>query len=180
MTAWGTLALAVVTVGTLIAAIVGLRIERKERRDQANRDRAVEHRRQADAVSAWYDAPVEPHEHARIELINLSGQPVYDVVASFVWVQGAGPTSTKEWVERGEFEQTRCLVVLPPGTFRVYPFGPGDSPMQGRLGAEIGFTDVHGTHWVRRAAGELEELPTNAIDAFEIWRPVDFVTPQRR
>ncbi len=48
-----------------------------------------------------------------------------------------------------------------------------------RPGAEIAFTDVQGNSWIRRTNGVVEELGQNAIDAFGISRPVDYVPPDR-
>jgi hypothetical protein len=178
ITAWGTAALAVGTVGTLAVALRQLAAERRARRaDEARAERRA-HRWQAERVSAWYAG--ETGDESVLELENASEQPVYQVVVSLAFVQGAAPRTTEEWREVGEggFPFTRCLVALPPGRhFVSVPTGWG--AMAARPGAEVAFTDVQENSWVRRAGGSLEELPTNGIDALGIPRPVDFVPPRR-
>lgn len=174
VTAWGTGALAVGTVGTLLIALRQLTNERTVRRHEEDRRARSEHRRQAEAVSAWYGGGAGSVSY--LELANMSHAPVYEVVVSLAFVQGAAPRSTSDWTELGHWEFTRCLVALPPGRFRVEV--PSDwGAMMARPGAEVGFTDVGGTHWVRRANGTVEEIGENAVDGFGLDRPVDFVAP---
>ncbi len=170
--------LAVGTVGTLVVALRQLATERRARHTGEARRAALEHRRYADAVSAWYGG--NAGKVSMLELANRSDQPVYEVVVSLAFVQGGAPRTTEDWAKAGDhqFPYTRCLVVLPPGRFRVeVPAGWGG--MMARPGAEIAFTDVQGNSWIRRTNGVVEELGQNAIDAFGISRPVDYVPPDR-
>jgi len=178
MTAWGTVVLAVGTTGTLIVALRQIAVERRERLLLDRRTAIRKHRRQATVVSAWYAGTVGGTSY--IEMTNQSEQPVYEVVVSLAFVQGAAPRTTQEWMRlhNGTAPYTRSMVALPPGTFRV-EFPSGWGALTARPGAEIGFTDANGVSWVRRADGKLEELATNAIDAFGLSRPVDFIAPGR-
>jgi hypothetical protein len=38
--------------------------------------------------------------------------------------------------------------------------------MTGRLAVEVAFTDLNGVHWIRRAGGQLKELPEAPLDYF--------------
>jgi hypothetical protein len=177
LTGWGTITLAVGTVGTLAVALRQLELERRQRRADEARAARTAHRRQAEVVSAWYGG--DERDHSLLELANGSDQPVYQVVVSLAFVQGAAPGRTEEWAALcgASFPYTRFLVALPPGRYNVQvPNGWG--ALTARPGAEVGFTDIHGTSWVRRATGALEELPANAIDAFGIPRPIDFIAPR--
>jgi hypothetical protein len=49
--------------------------------------------------------------------------------------------------------------------------------MMRQPGAEVGFTDRAGRHWIRRATGALESIPTNAVDYYGISRPITLETP---
>lgn len=179
VTAWGTAALAVGTVGTLAVALRQLTLERRARRADEARLQVSLHREQAEAISAWYSG--DEGDQSVLEMVNGSAQPVYEVVVSLAFVQGAAPRTTEDWGKldnAASYPYTRCLVALPPGRYSVLiPSGWG--AMTARPGAEVAFTDARGTHWVRRATGGLEELKANAIDAFGITRPVDFIPPRR-
>lgn len=101
---------------------------------------------------------------------------MYEVVVYLVWVQGSAP-HTGEATEahyRGELNgaqggiwRMRAIVqALPPGNYQFDLAGPTNSPMQGRIGVEVAFTDGAGRHWVRRApTGSLEPLESERQSA---------------
>ncbi len=47
-------------------------------------------------VSAWYAGTVGDTSY--IEMTNQSEQPVYEVVVSLAFVQGAAPRTTQDWM----------------------------------------------------------------------------------
>jgi hypothetical protein len=56
------------------------------------------------------------------------------------------------------------MSLLPPGTWRTWISGRGwGGILSGRLGVDLAFTDRAGLHWVRRANGQLEELPADPL-----------------
>jgi hypothetical protein len=73
--------------------------------------------------------------------------------------------------------------ILPGGTYRVWIDKVGwGRIINGRLGAEVAFTDRAGSHWIRRATGQLEELAIAPLEYFKKWNmygPHDLQTPQR-
>lgn len=185
------------TVGTLTWAVInGLDLRRRaddDRREAARvRDAENIEKRldQARRISVWsVPLPAEqlPADYAemehvvdprRVRLTNSSAEAVYEVVAYLVWVQGAAPRTAEEtqqfYSQSGGIQRMRAIVqVLPPGNFWFNLAGPPSSPMQGRLGLEVAFTDGAGRHWVRRArSGNLEELDANPIRQFGIGYPV--------
>jgi hypothetical protein len=123
---------------------------------------------------------------------NTSGEPVYELIAYLVYVQGAA-ASTGEEVEsffRGDPYQNypgvgvwdvRAIVqILPPGNFHLKLESYPDHPQQGQLGLEVAFSDGSGGHWVRRVpSGVLEPLASGPVEHYGIDAPLDYnvVTP---
>lgn len=148
----------------------------RERSDQEHR----EHRAHATCISAW---PVAGPSFG-IQLVNTSDEPIYEVVVLPVFIQGAAPRTGEEWaplVSRLDNPEPSPHVVfgaLLPGRWRTQ-MPPVDTGIPGgRLGVEIGFSDRNGNHWIRRATGVLEEIPNNAIDYYDIWRPLAYSEPE--
>jgi hypothetical protein len=176
----GDLATWVASVGTVAAVSVALWQILSERKERLGR----EFREQAERVSAWYagSAPGKwPDSDTRIELLNSSNEPVYEVVAGIAFIQGAAPHSGEEWMQLEDHSIMggfgKALGALPPGRWAITVPG-GWGAMMARPGAEIAFTDRSGSHWVRRATGKLEQLHTNAVDHYKISRPVDYQAPE--
>lgn len=163
------------------------------RSDAEERARAA-FRAQAELVSAVM-GPVDPPTTASdptsgrtgIDLVNTSPSPVYGLVVAIVDIQGTGPHTIEEWLRWREkaMRQTPITTtnILPPGTFRIWIPGSGwQAPMGGRMGAEVAFTDRAGKHWIRRAHGQLEEIPTAPADYYKtlgFYGPHDFLPIQR-
>jgi hypothetical protein len=130
-------------------------------------------REQAERVSVWPGPSADPQP---VALLNHSDEPVYEAVATFVFIDGLGPTRGEE--VSPELAARRIRVgVIPPGRWRVCVDG-GWNGMYPRLGLEVAFTDRAGAHWVRRADGRLEELPRGAFDYFELSRPLESTPPE--
>jgi hypothetical protein len=196
--AWGDVATwvaAVGTVGTLGAALGQIEIERRRRARQEQEDRRERHRSQARLIAGWA-GPGEPEYGGSglgatpIYMLNSSREPVYNVVATIVLVQGAAPPTGEEWqrlfTQRQQQDPTDWMrvptttaTILPPGRWRVWiPGSSWTGLMAGRAGAEVAFTDSGGSHWVRRGTGELEELELPPFQHFGLHGPYDLVTPE--
>lgn len=164
-------------------------IERDRDDERLERDR----RAQAQRISAWYAGPA-PKDHddytgRRVELVNRSDEPVYNVVVIAVFIQGAAPRDS-EGIARMLYDTLRSSGYRGPGFMQIVlnDLPPGQHWVRmivdtgfhnARMSVEISFTDVRGVHWVRRANGKLDELPSNPIDYFEVERPIDYRTPER-
>lgn len=174
------------TVGALAAALWQIGNERRRRIAQESQARQEDRRSQARHVAAWFAAlesssPTTPYN---ISLINGSEEPVYCVFVCAVYIQGAAPTTTEEWLKLDALRHVvpvAMLSIIPPGRWAVQLRQYLDPPMQGRLGAEVAFSDRSGVHWVRRAMGNLEELPRSPTEYFSglgLNPPYDWTTPK--
>ncbi len=183
------------TVGAVWVALFQIRTERRRRHEREEQDRVERHRAQARLVSAVM-GPEErvPDDdvggRTGVDLINASAEPVYSLVVGIVFVQGAGPGSIEgmlglrkdeDWPPRPVPVTTASI--LPGGTYRVWIGGTGWSRiLSGRSGAEVAFTDRAGSHWVRRAMGQLEELDQEPFAYFTqrgLFSPYELQTPER-
>jgi hypothetical protein len=95
-------------------------------------------------------------------------------------VQGAAPRTGEEWNRPGFGKKPiTTATILPPGRWRVWIRGYGwHQHLSGRTSAEVAFSDRNGTHWVRRANGDLEELSDPPFNHFQLLGPYDLVTPE--
>ncbi len=117
------------TVGTLTAALIQIRGERKrcaalEKIEATSRKEA-----QARLIAAWAGNPEfdQSHDHERehqifqgrtpINLINSSDEPVYSLVAAIVFIQGAAYHTTKGLLElpHGRLRPITTVAILPSG-----------------------------------------------------------------
>lgn len=170
---------AIGTVGALFAALWQIGNERKRRIQQQEGDREKERLDQARLIAAW----IGPEDDARsaVELSNGSPEPVYNVVATIVFIQGTGPSTGEEWAGIDTVNQkarSTTAAILAPGHWRVWIAAVVGAPLSGRKAAEVAFTDRNGAHWVRRANGTLEELPEPPFQHFALTGPYDLVTPE--
>lgn len=159
------------TVGALTAAVWQIGNERQRRITLESELRQEQRRSQARNIAAWLGA-AETHSPPKpfpIRLVNGSLEPVYRVFVCAVFIQGAAPMTTEAWLKLPSKHYAAPVVmvpILPPGKWVVQLDRYMDSPLQGRLGAEVAFSDRSGVSWVRRAMGELEELPTNPVEYY--------------
>jgi hypothetical protein len=171
---WGDVATwfgSVGVVGALFAAFYQIHTERTRRHADEEAERLRQRRQQAERVSGWPgqgSSPMTP-----LILLNRSDEPVYEVVATLVMIQGGGPRQGEDGVLP---EYRGVIAVLPPGRFRVEVAG-GWAGMSRRPGVEVAFTDRSGVHWIRRATGALEEITAPAIDHYGLGRPQGLVIP---
>ena len=69
---------------------------------------------------------------------------------------------------------------LPSGNHRIWIHGTGWGRfLAGRNGAEVAFTDRAGSHWIRHATGQLEELAEDPISHYLGASPHDLLVPER-
>jgi hypothetical protein len=168
-------AAAIGTVGALWAVLRQMRRDRLRHEGLESKDREHTQRRYAERVSAW---PGEDDgAKGRLFILNRSEEPVYQMLVTLVHVQGAAPRKGEDFRDPEDARNYRAMLsVLPPGEWSVEIEGAWGI-LSGRPGVEIGFTDSAGTHWVRRASGQLEELPQSAFDYFGLHRPLDLRMP---
>jgi hypothetical protein len=168
---WWVAGLALIAAaGWLTSVLIAARYVRNDRRMR----RDAERRAQAEHVSGWPEPSADPQP---VALLNHSDEPVYEAVATFVFIDGSGPTRGEEVTPELAARRVR-VGVIPPGRWRVCVDGEWNG-MYPRLGLEVAFTDRAGTHWVRRADGRLEQLPRAAFDHFDLARPLDLTPPER-
>ena len=174
------------TVGALGAALWQISTERKRRHEREEQQREERHLAQARLIAAV----IGPEEQSGgrtvsartgIDLINGSPEPVYRLVVAIVNIQGAGMSTIEQWIESWDRDEKvpgvppiMTVSILPSGTYRVWVdfFGWG-------TGAEVAFTDRAGSHWIRHASGQLEELAEDPISHYLGAGPHDLVTPER-
>ena len=177
-------------IGTLTAVVVALKQSHDAQALQKEREakqRAKDERVQAERVSAWHAGTVDgDYRNHRVELINHSYEPVFNVVVFTVFIQGAAPRTSESMANhlgqvggpyQGPNFMRAVLSVLAPGQHHVNIVA--DTGIHNaRIGIEISFTDTRGAHWVRRAIGEVEPLSANPIDYYDVERPVTYVMPE--
>ena len=185
---WATWFGSIGIVATLGVAVSQFGLDQRFRHREAVRNRA-------EKVAAWYagegdDLSGEPQ--TVLSIVNGSSAPIYEVVCTLVFVQGAAPHTGEEWVSNAaaraaygaandddaldDLQQLpfgRVFVAVGPGHWKTTVDG-GWGANSARPGAEIGFTDARGGHWIRRANGQLEGLKMSAIDHYGLDRPIDY------
>lgn len=185
-TAFGALAAVVAAVGTIAAfaiAFYQISIERSARRKDERSAIATEQVTQARKISGWiggtrptaWGLTTSGVPPTPATLLNASDEPVYQVVAWLVLIQGAGP-QTGEQMREVAPDSAAALATLPPGRFVVSL--PGDwGGMMARPGVEIAFTDAAGRHWIRRANGLLDQILDDPVEHYAMSRPVNWQVP---
>jgi hypothetical protein len=107
-------------------------------------------------------------------------------------LQGTSPRAIEGWLEILEGRErepdvtkwptapTTTVSILPSGDYRVWIQGTGwGRALSGRRAAEVAFTDRAGSHWIRRATGQLEELAEDPIIHYLGAGPHDLQIPER-
>lgn len=189
---------AIGTIAALIWAVKSAlddsRQSRKLASDAEAANRTAEQeatKRQAQRVYGWHVPPAAPPSDSSalaslmtvgadkfsLHLGNSSEEPVYEVVAYLVWVQGAAHRTGEEAEQydgQSIYDNRAVLQTLPPGRFVVKLNGPSDQPMQGQLGVELAFTDHAGRHWIRRATGALHKINDAPLSHYGVHRPLQY------
>ncbi len=169
----------------------------ERRRAEAENDRWERHLAQARLVAALVgprerSSDDSPFGRSAIDLVNGSDEPVYRLVVGIVCLQGTCPHSLEAWLEYQQrtlpspgprLVPITTVSILPKGTWQIWVQGSGWSGvLSGRAGAEVAFEDRAGSHWIRRATGQLEELDQEPFEYFTrlgMWGPHDLQTPER-
>lgn len=159
------------TIGALVAALYQISNERKRRIAQEASDRIERRLTQARLIAAWSGGRYPFGTYGQsIEMINSSTEPIYEIIAAIVFIDDRLGASAMESVFDDPYllSSVALLNILPPGRWRVGvniggPHGNSDRPP---FGAELAFTDRAGVHWIRRADGNLEELPQPPFECF--------------
>jgi hypothetical protein len=193
---------AVGTVGALFAVVIQITSEYRRRHKDEERTRYERYRSQAQLIAAIIgptEAPPSEEEkistqfnridgRSSVDLINSSTEPVYSLVVGIAFIQGAAPRTVEGVMDIRKNNNMAGIPVttasvLPSGTYRVWIQGTGwTGILAGRPGAEVAFTDRAGTHWIRRATGELQELPKAPFEYFQqhgLYGPYELQTPKR-
>lgn len=224
---WGDVATWVAAVGTVSAvavALIQVARERSARLAHEAQDRADHHLAHARLISAWMgpaeavpDAQHVDYGDAEVDAIynfrtpiyvhNSSAEPIYEIVAGIVFIQGAAPRTLEGMLsfrqqrreENAELaaegmdveaaqrafhrDPVTTAGIVPPGTWRLWVRGKGwTSILAGRGGVDVGFVDRAGVSWVRRAMGPLEELPKRPLEYFSqhgLYGPHELQGPER-
>lgn len=167
---------AVATVAAFGLAFYQIITELRARRED-------ERMRQARRISSWVGGMLRADRHDDAQsfaegaeptaatLLNASDEPVYRLVAWLVLVQGAGPRTGEEAVQSDM--RPAALSILPPGRY-VIALPGGWGGMSARAGIEIAFTDAAGRHWIRRALGQLQAVPADAVAHYGLEQPVNW------
>jgi hypothetical protein len=146
-----------------------LAMDREARQDQLTMEEA--RRRQADQVTGWLvrdEGPEEPGRlYSGLMLQNGSSQPVRQLIASVVTMQGSGRrTAVGEELDHEEelrLSAYRVFVgLLPPGETKTRIGNPGQG-MYVRYGIELAFQDAAGCNWLRQGDGILKCNSLNLI-----------------
>ncbi len=175
--------------------------ELKASLEQCEREADERHRDQARLISAVLGPEDRPPDidpgapsvlqgRTAVDLINSSPEPVYRLVIGIVFIQGAGSRDIESLLEiySPSSDPPRTVpittaTILPSGTHRVWIRGIGWSAiLSGRSAVEVAFTDRAGSHWIRRATGELKPLDADPLDylsSYGMYGPYDLQTPER-
>jgi len=147
------------TFGAFVVAFVQINNERQIRKNQ-------ERKSQAEHISAYIAKEVE--YKAWITILNLSSEPIYEVIVSIVAFQGANPGP----------KHIAFLSVVPPGKAHVVT----DADYHGMSfhpSIEIAFKDVRGKSWVRSGSGDLTEISQSPVDYYKLQRPLGWQLPEQ-
>jgi hypothetical protein len=145
---------------------------------------------QAQSVSAWFGSDwrhPDPAERTtyKIELLNASREPVYQLVARLAPVQGDTRVSEQPSNDAPanashthDHDHMQTLSVLPPGRhYTTVPAAP--KLLFSRYGVELAFTDRAGVHWLRTTGGSLKQISKPPPDYYELHKPVDWTVPEK-
>ena len=150
-------------VCTFIIGFIQINNERKIRKEK-------ELREQAEHISAFIFK--ETPAKTTIALLNLSKEPIYEVIVSISVFQGTNmthPTNTAH-------QYTSFLSVIPPGqsytqvdgSYHELAFHPA---------IEIAFKDVKGKCWVRTGRGVLKAISKSPVEHYKLHPPLNWRLP---
>jgi hypothetical protein len=162
-------------LGTFAAVTIALVNSQRAERVRLEDERMLQARRAA--AWMWSERVISGMDRVIIE--NGSKQPLHEVVLTIVVLHGSGPHLGEEmW--SGQFDPVPGGIVtpLPPGRWKI-DVPPYSGGMNKVPAVEMAFTDQAGRHWIRRAHGQLEEIPLDPITHYGIHRPFGYLIPER-
>lgn len=157
---------AIGTVGAFFVGFKQIKDEREIRKDNELKDQAVR-------ISAFIVKENLPK--TKIELLNLSSEPIYEAIVSLEAFQGAGfekPSNTP-----GEY--ISCLSVIPPGKSFTF-IGGGYHGMSFHPSIAMAFKDIKGKNWFRSGRGDLKEISMSPTDFYELRLPISWEIPKQK
>lgn len=150
-------------VSTFIIGFIQINNERKIRKEK-------ERKEQAERISAFIVK--ETPAKTTIALLNLSSEPVYEVIVSIAAFQG--PSNAHP--SKPSRQYTSFLSVVPPG--KSYTFVDGEyHELAFHPAIEIAFRDVKGKNWVRTGRGTLKEISKLPVEYYNLHRPLNWKLP---
>lgn len=150
-------------VSTFIIGFLQINNERKFRKEKEKREQAVH-------ISAFILK--ETPEKTTIALLNLSNEPVYEVIVSIAAFQGTSISPTKH-ISR---QYTSFLSIVPPGKSSTTVDGSYNE-MSFHPSIEIAFKDVKGKNWLRTGRGTLTEIAKSPVEYYKLHRPLQWSLP---
>jgi hypothetical protein len=148
---------------TFIVGFIQINNERKFRKEK-------ERREQAEHISAFIYK--ETQTKTTIALLNLSSEPVYEVIVSIAVFQG----SSYEQPPKIPHRYTSFLSVVPPGKSYTFVNG-GYQGLPFHPAIEIAFKDVKGKSWVRSGRGALKEIRKSPVEYYKIQHTLHWELP---
>src|SRR6185503_7314871 len=150
-------------VSTFIIGFIQINNERKIRKEKERKD-------QAERISAFIVK--ETPTKTTVALLNLSSEPIYEVIVSIASFQGPSDKQ-KQQISR---QYTSFLSVVPPG--KSLTFVDGRYHELSFLPAfEIAFKDVKGKNWIRTGRGSLKEIGKPPVEYYKLHRPLSWKLP---
>jgi hypothetical protein len=150
-------------VSTFAIGFLQINNERKIRKEKEKKEQAVH-------ISAFILK--ETPSKTTISLLNLSNEPIYEVIVSISAFQSAGASPTKQ-VSR---QFTSFLSVVPPGKSFTHVDGSYHE-MAFHPSIEIAFKDVKGKSWLRTGRGVLKEIAKSPVEYYKLLRPLTWRLP---
>jgi len=154
---WASWIGAIGTAGATLIAATTLILETWWRRSDKMKEQAAR-------ITAWVLTSQKSDQKTDdvIRISNQSFSPVYRCVATFVINEQDGRHFPQEY--------RRIITAIPPGEWQLAA-PKGWRGVFARPGVEIAFTDAHGVHWIRNAAGKLRKSRTPAIKHYGVELP---------
>ncbi|HSX08745.1 MAG TPA: hypothetical protein VLF93_01170 [Candidatus Saccharimonadales bacterium] len=151
-------------VATFVIGFIQIHNERKIRKEK-------ERKEQAERISVFIFK--ETPAKTTIALLNLSPEPIYEVIVSISIFQGAVDSTPS----KSSKQFTSFLSVVPPG--KSFTFVDGDyRGMSFHPAVEIAFKDVKGKSWVRSARGSLREISKSSVEHYTFHQPLNWKLPE--
>lgn len=151
-------------VSTFIVGFIQINNERKIRKEK-------ERREQSERISAFIFK--ETLTKTTVALLNLSSEPIYEVIVSISVFQGTSASHPT----KSSHQYTSFLSVVPPGKSFTTVDGSYHE-MAFHPGIEIAFKDVKGKSWIRSTRGVLKEIHKSPVEHYKLHLPLHWRLPE--